>query len=317
MNTKNNIKNLKVHAAISLTVLLSVTLFLSGCINDEPNDTTPFYYSFETGMQDWEIDGTDLSDPEINWSIEPSDDRATDGNKSIKLFLDNMNDAGKIWIEKQFQLDSNTQYEITIDYDFATTDFGSFNLFNIITGVSTNDPETADDLTFQDDTGNHQNEDIGYTWLNKSYKVTIQTKDDGNVYISIGVWGNWETPRTYYIDAINISFTKVSTEEIPDVSGSWIINYYDFMGNITKTENVTLMQNETTVTAQTSNETLFTGLILKNNLPTPDNKTDFVISDCDFRGLGIDYIFIYNETSMETSLPLCENCRPAVLTKKA
>ena len=95
-----------------------------------------------------------------------------------------------------------------------------------------------------------------------------------------------------------------------------MISYYDFMGNVTKTENVTLTQNETEVVAKTDNNTLFTGVILKNNLPSPDNKTDFVITNCDFGGLGIDYIFVHNEIMMETNLPICENCRPAVFTKQ-
>jgi|GEM_PF-1315028 len=316
MNTKNKTSNIKAYATLIFTIMLSATLLLAGCVEEIPDDTSPSnYYSFEENMQDWESDGTDLSSPPINWSIERSDDRATDGNKSLKLYLDNMNDAGKIWIEKQFELDANTQYEITIEYDFATSDFGSFNLFKIITGASLTNPETYDDLTFQDHTGHNQQEDIGYTWLNKSYTLTVETNDNGTLYLSIGVWGTWETPRTYYIDAVNISFDKVALEGIPDVSGPWIISYYDFMGNVTKTENVTLIQNETAITAQTSNETLFTGTLLKNNLPAPDNKTDFIITDCDFRGLGIDYIFVYNETMMETNLPLCENCRPAVFTR--
>ena len=316
MITKNKISDIKVYVTLAFTIMLSATLFLSGCIEEIPDDITRSnYYSFEEDMQDWETDGTDLSNPSINWSIERSDDRATDGNNSLKLYLDNMNDAGKIWIEKQFELDANTQYEITIDYDFATSDFGSFNLFRIITGASLTNPETYDDLTFQDHTGHNQQEDIGYTWLNKSYTMTVETDDNGTLYLCIGVWGTWETPRTYYIDAVNISFNKVSLEEIPDVSGSWTISYYDFMGNVTNTENVTLIQNETTITAQTSNETLFTGTLLKNNLPSPDNKTEFIITDCDFRGLGINYIFVYNETMMETNLPLCENCRPAVFTR--
>ena len=316
MNKKSKISNIKVYTTLIFTIMISATLFLSGCVEETPDDNTPDnYYSFEENMQGWESDGTDLSSPPINWSIDPSDDRATDGNNSLKFYLDNMNDAGKIWIEKQFELDANTQYEITIDYDFATSDFGSFNLFRIITGASLTNPETYDDLTFQDHTGHNQQEDIGYSWLNKSYTLTVETDDNGTLYLCIGVWGTWETPRTYYIDAVNISFNKVSLEEIPDVSGSWTISYYDFMGNITNTENVTLIQNETKITAQTSNETLFTGTLLKNNLPAPDNKTEFIIADCDFRGLGIDYIFVYNETMMETNLPLCENCRPAVFTR--
>lgn len=314
---KKQQSSIKTYGAIFITLLLSATLFLAGCVEVIPNNGKPYYYSFESDMEGWQPDGTDLSNPPINWSIEQSDDRATDGNKSVKLFLDNMNDAGKIWLEKQFELEPNTQYEILVKYDFATSDFGIFNLFHIITGVTTNNPETYDDLTFQDDTGHGQEEDIGYTWLNKSYTLTVQTDDNGTVYIAIGVWGSWETPRTYYIDAVNISFEKVSLEEIPDISGSWSISYYDFMGNVTKTQNITIAQNQTTVTAQTTNQTLFTGTLLKNNLPTPDNKSDFVIVDSDFGGLGIEYIFVYNETTMETNLPLCENCRPAVFTKQA
>jgi hypothetical protein len=313
---KKQYNTIKSYAALCITILFLLTVSLSGCIDDSPNNTKPYYYSFETDLQGWQTDGTDLSSPPINWSIEPSNDRATDGNKSVKFYLDNMNDAGKIWIEKQFNLDANSQYEITIDYDFATSDYGSFNLFRIITGVTTMNPEVTGDLTFQDDTGHHQDEDVGYIWLNKSYTFTVQTSDNGTVYISIGVWGNWETQRTYYIDALNITFHKLSLDEIPDVFGAWMISYYDFMGNVTKTENVTLTQNETTVVAQTDNNTLFTGIILKNNLPSPDNKTDFLITNCDFQGLGIDYIFIYNETMMQTNLPLCENCRPAVFTRQ-
>jgi hypothetical protein len=316
MKKKYNSK--KFYGAAIMILLLCTTLFLAGCVDDTPdNGTPPYYYSFETDMQGWQVDGTDLSNPPINWSIEQSDDRATDGNTSIKLYLNNMNDAGKIWIEKQFELDPNTQYEVTIDYDFATSDFGSFNLFKIITGASLSNPETAGDLTFQDDTGHHQEEDIGYTWLNKSYTLTVQTSANGTIYLSIGVWGTWETPRTYYIDAVNISFNKVLLENIPDISGSWMISYYDFMGNVTKTENVSLMQNDTTVTVKTNNETLFTGTLLKNNLPAPYNVSEFVITECDFRGLGVDYLFIQNESVMKTNLPLCENCRPAVFTKQA
>lgn len=315
---EKNSKELKTYAATFVAFLLVGTLFLSGCVNDIPDDTKPsyYFYSFEKDMQGWVPDGTDLFDPPINWSIERSDDRSSVGNYSVKLHLDNMNDAGKIWMERSFELDPNTQYEITIDYDFATRDYGSFNLFRIITGASLTNPETYEDLTFQDDTGHHQDEDIGYTWVNKSYTVTVQTSDDGIVYVFIGIWGTWTTSRTYYVDSVNISFEQSSTENLPDISGLWTISYYDFMGNLTNTEQATLIQNETSIKMQTSNETLFEGVLLKNNLAFPYNTSEFIITNCDFRGLGIDYIFVYNETTMETNMPLCENCRPASFTKE-
>lgn len=310
--------NRNIYAATLVSFLLIGALFFSGCVDDIPDESTPsyFFYSFEKGMQGWTPDGTDLLDPPINWTVEQSDDHATDGDHSIKFYLDNMNDAGKIWMQKSFDLDPNTHYELTINYDFGTRDWGNINLFRIITGVTTKNPETADDLIFQDNTGHQQDEDIGYTWVNKSYTLSLQTDENGTAYVFIGIWGTWTTPRTYYVDSVNISFEKISSEDIVDISGLWTISYYDFMGNLTETENVTIVQNETSISMQASNETLFEGELLKNNLAAPHDKSDFIITDCDFRGLGIEYIFVYNETAMETNLPLCENCRPAMFAKQ-
>jgi hypothetical protein len=199
---------------------------------------------------------------------------------------------------------------------FATRDFGMVNLFRIITGVGTKSPETADDLTYQDDTGHHQDEDIEFIWLEKNYTFSILTDDTGKIYVSIGVWGTWETPRTYYIDSVNITFSKVSKDEIPQIEGNWIINFYDWSGNLTKTENITIARDNFKVRFFSNNTEVCSGTILKNKMQYPNNLTDFLITDCDFGGLGISIIFIYNSSYLKTELPLCENCNPAVLLRR-
>lgn len=298
-----------------LMILTSFSVAFSGCIDDNPPGSNKLFYSFEEGMEGWNPDGTDLSNPEINWSIDITDEQAYDANHSLRLYLNNLNDAGKIWIEKMFNATANTQYEITISYMFATSDYGDFNLFRIIAGATSFDPEAADDLVFQDDTGHHIENETGLIWLNKSYTLTVQTDDNAEIYIALGVWGNWETHRTYYIDSVNISIKALSVDDLPDISGNWMITYYDWMGNATKTENVTISQSNWTVQINSLNESLCTGLLMKNTLSPPFDKSEYLIIDCDFRGLGISHIYVINETSMLTDLPLCENCNPAVFTK--
>jgi len=192
-----------------LIIFITWIFIFSGLTTCSVADTNDNYYSFESDMDGWDIDSTDteLGDGEIDWHINRSTERATDGDYSLEFFLANWNGAGKIWIEKEFELNPNTQYEIVISYNFATSDYGIWNLFQIIAGVSTKNPETMDDLSFQDDTGHHQGEE-DYIWLNKSYKIYFKTNDDGLAYVAIGVWGTWDYPRTYFIDEVKINITN-------------------------------------------------------------------------------------------------------------
>jgi hypothetical protein len=49
-------------------------------------------------------------------------------------------------------------------------------------------------------------------WLDKAYGLDVRSGSSGMLYVIIGVWGVWETPRTYYVDDVRIKFT----EEQPD-----------------------------------------------------------------------------------------------------
>ena len=64
-------------------------------------------------------------------------------------------------------------------------------------------PETAEDLPYQDEITTGP-EDVGYQWLQKSYTEQVQVGADGRLHVALGVWGTWETPRTYYLDDLRI-----------------------------------------------------------------------------------------------------------------
>jgi hypothetical protein len=165
-------------------------------------------FSFENGLEGWVPKATDLNDPPIFWAIEPSQDRASEGSQSLKFELSNLNDAGKIWIERAFPVRPNQRHRVNVQFSFATADWGDLNHFTIIAGVRTQPAETRADLTYQDHTGNGEQTDVGYKWLKKSYDFNVVSGANGALFVDVGVWGTWETYRAYYVDSLWITITE-------------------------------------------------------------------------------------------------------------
>ncbi|HUF90368.1 MAG TPA: hypothetical protein VMR66_10380 [Gemmatimonadota bacterium] len=193
------------------TILLAAFLALFACADDPTGleGTVRFTTSFESGLDGFSADGTDLDDPPIEWSIERSDERAEDGQWSVRLHLENLNDAGKIWIERVFELEPGRAYEVEISYAFATADFGEINTWTIVAGVSAEDPETVGDLTFQGSTAHDMGMDVGFVWLERSHALVATTSAAGELWVFLGVWGTSEFTRTYFLDDLEIVFTPL------------------------------------------------------------------------------------------------------------
>ncbi len=314
LKSKNNISKIGITAIISMVFIIAG---FSGCVENNSNDKSPSegFYSFESDMQGWEKNGTDLDNPPINWSVGRSDEISTDGDYSVRFYLENFNDAGKIWMEKTFDVDPNSIYDIKISYNFATADFGDLNLFNIITTVLGKSLSGRETLNYEGDTGHHSDAE-GYVWLDKEFEYIVETDDSGQIYINIGVWGSWETTRTYFVDELNITIEKQeSIEKYPDISGVWNLNHYNWEGNLTREENVTIIQQEGDIEIQFDLMPPVEGKIIKNNIENPYNESDFIIRGVDFGGLGIDVVYIVNESYMITEIPSCESCSPSVFSK--
>jgi len=183
---------------------LTATKTLTVFYEPEEESAQSFASSFEKDMEGWEVNGTDLDDPPVEWTIERSEAIASYGETSVMLYLNNTNGAGKIWIEREFEAEPNHTYEVSVDYDLASADWGDVNLWTIITGVV---PESANiELASQDDTGNDASQEDGFVWLSKSYTFTTESDTEGELLVVIGVWGTWETARTYYLDNVEVTY---------------------------------------------------------------------------------------------------------------
>lgn len=167
-------------------------------------------YSFEAGLEGWFGNGVDLADPSVTWSVEASSELASSGAIAARLYIDNTNGMAKVWIERAEAVEPSVAYDVDISFDFGTADFGEVNLWRILAGAHSASPGTAAALTVQDATGNGSASDVGVQWLQKSYRMRAVSDPGGRIHIVIGVWGTWETPRTYYVDNVRLLFTRAS-----------------------------------------------------------------------------------------------------------
>ena len=195
-------------ACVLLLVPLLAACDAAGTITIVPEFDLSF--SFESGLGTWSAMGTDLMDPPVTWSVDTSTDQASEGARSVRLFLENFNGAGKIWIHRGFDVEPNQAYDVEMMFDFGTSDFGDVNLWRILAGAHTSQPSVAADLVVQDGTGSGSATDSGHQWLEKSYTARATADEDGRIHLVLGVGGTWETPRAYYIDNVRVLFTRAS-----------------------------------------------------------------------------------------------------------
>ena len=196
-------------------LLILPLLVIAGCSQPQELVSNSYSYSFERDMGEWVADGTDLENQPVEWSVERSQDIASNGKTSVRLYLNNMNDQGKIWIERPFDVLPNHTYQVQVEYDLATADWGDMNLWTIITGVVPKPPKQTGGFVYQGHTGNNAGPEDGFVWVHKSYDSIVRSAQEGNLYVIIGIWGTWETGRTYYIDNVEVVFTNSVEESAP------------------------------------------------------------------------------------------------------
>lgn len=164
-------------------------------------------FSFESGFGAWMAGGLDLLDPPVVWSASSSSLEASDGERSVRFDLDNLNGQAKIWIFREFEVAPGQRYDIAISFDLATAD-ASTDAWQVIAGAHTAPPETAAELRVHDATAAPGSGGGSIEWVPKQYAVQGQADEEGLLYIIVGVWGTGSGARTYYVDDLRLVLTR-------------------------------------------------------------------------------------------------------------
>lgn len=172
-------------------------------------------WSFEAGMEGWTAAATDIhvGGAPIVWWARPSTARASHGTRSIEIYMDNRTDAAKVWIVREFSVAPNRDYMIHLGFDFASSDWGDANHFQLLAGASPTPPVAGAEVLAvartNISTGNGAGSNVGYLWSQRFFIRPGRSSADGKLYVLLGVWGTWETPRTYYVDNVWVELTPL------------------------------------------------------------------------------------------------------------
>ncbi|MBN1215546.1 MAG: protease inhibitor I42 family protein [Candidatus Lokiarchaeota archaeon] len=118
----------------------------------------------------------------------------------------------------------------------------------------------------------------------------------------------------YYIAIL----PRFPCDNIPLIEGSWFLQHYNWQGNVIGEEFITIKRigNQITIISEIDNEVLGVGSLIINNLGPPyQDRSKYIIKGIDLRELGIENIFIYDDSNMETELPLAESSNPSVFSR--
>jgi hypothetical protein len=198
--------------AFAVLAGLALLMLVAGCTNKvtNPQPNQYFVFSFETTqdgpLQGWVPYAADIDAQ--HYTVTRTLDMARDSISSVKFYLDDVGGKGKIWIQRAFAVDTSTDYQVMVQYQFATRDIGTADLWTLIAGARPYLVEAAGELLYQGNTANGYNSDVGQVWLGKSCTFEVQSNSRGQIFVQIGVRGNGEGSRTYYLDYVYIIFTK-------------------------------------------------------------------------------------------------------------
>lgn len=196
-----------------LAPTLILALVAAGCdLKGTPLEIHPEFdetFSFDAGLDDWSPRSRELGEPASPWEVSRSEELARTGSGSVKLRLDNLGGAGRIWIERRYEVEPHQRYDVEITLELASADFGGVDAWSLIAGAAPESPAATGAFNVAGTTDNGGTEDQGLQWVEKSGTMQVLSDDDGELFVYVGVWGTSVGDRTFHVDDVKVTMTRV------------------------------------------------------------------------------------------------------------
>lgn len=193
-----------------------------GCLGAQRTGLVTVEETFEQGLGDWERaadvpDHPDTGMP-VEWSIEPSTERARSGDRSVRFVLDGSQDDGTIWLVRPVTVTAGTAYagELTARAWSASESFNT--LAHLVCLTATARPAAENDFPPSGETwagdgrsmaGLRQPLNRREGW--DEYSVTWSTPplDTDLLWLAVGITVVWETTVRYFLDDVDLRLRPV------------------------------------------------------------------------------------------------------------
>ena len=193
--------------------LLLAFPFLGGVCDPGTVDVVPELedrFSFEGGLEGWSVAASGLGEPPQPWQVSVTAAESTDGDQSLRLFLDNRSAQGRAFIRRRVSLVPDTDYRAELTFQWGTRDTGGVGVWNLIAGVGRDEPRSGAGLVTVGDTGSDGVGSQGaLQWVDKSATLDFRTApDDGRMWIAMGLWGTSPFAREYFLDDVVLTIRR-------------------------------------------------------------------------------------------------------------
>ncbi|WP_254612494.1 hypothetical protein [Haloterrigena gelatinilytica] len=164
----------------------------------QPAQATLRNPSFEEELSGWTI-GKDLpatpgaEDEPVDHSASTTADDASDGDRSLELYIDGVADDGTIWVERS--VDVTDVETVTIDVYSRTNSANRMSQVAFFAGEKPDDGLSEGDFDREKDIEDHSG------WKPYSYSVG---ELEGDVTVAIGMNVVWETEITRRFDDVRL-----------------------------------------------------------------------------------------------------------------
>lgn len=193
------------------------TVGVAGCLGAP--DAAAFTEGFEAELGDWETDaaiGPEVDLSEFEWEIAVSDEEASAGDRSLRVWNEGDYDDGVSWAVHPVPVEPGRRYEATVTAQFWSESESFNTIRHAVMRLGAERPEVEEDFP---DLGLNTT-DLGETpygglreplwladgWREYTFEWTTPEITTDTLYVAVGTAVIWEADATHYVDEISVSF---------------------------------------------------------------------------------------------------------------
>jgi hypothetical protein len=189
-----------------------------GCV--APSDDVAFSEGFEDGMGDWTADaaiGPEVDVSAFEWEIDVSTARASEGERSLRVFNEGDYDDGTTWALHPVPVESGRAYTASVRAAFWSESESFNTLRDAVMRLGPERPAIEEDFPRPGVNTSALGETpygglreplwLADGWREYAFEWTTPTLSADTLYVAVGTTVVWEGDATHFVDDLSVSLS--------------------------------------------------------------------------------------------------------------
>jgi len=189
-----------------------------GCVG--PSDDVAFSEGFEDGMGDWTADaaiGPEVDVSAFEWEIDVSTARASEGERSLRVFNEGDYDDGTTWALHPVPVESGRAHTASVRAAFWSESESFNTLRDAVMRLGPERPVIEEDFPRPGVNTSALGETpygglreplwLADGWREYAFEWTTPTLSTDTLYVAVGTTVVWEGDATHFVDDLSVSLS--------------------------------------------------------------------------------------------------------------